>query len=408
MVSSTGGVAGAGTACTALAAPTGATVTARPADGPTLDAVVSGASGGTTILLEDGTYLIPRLNFTTSNVTLRSVSNNAAAVILDGQYLADEAISITASNVTIAHVSIEHAYNHPIHVSPPSTGGDITGVLIYGVHIEDGGQQFIKINSNGGGFVDNGRVECSTFLMTTAGRAKVDTCCGGCYTGGIDGHAARGWIVRQNRFEGIYCDGSGLAEHAIHFWRSSRDTLVENNTIINCARGIGFGLGDTIAERTYPDSPYGGANLQHYDGIIRNNVIFSNIDFFDTGIELQHAREPRLYHNTVISDGGAAFFSSIDWRFTDTQAILANNLATRLTERDGAMATLTTNLPAAPGAGVGAPLSYFVNPAAGDLHLSASASGAVDQGTPVTEAGVDMDGETHDIGAPDLGADERK
>jgi hypothetical protein len=62
------------------------------------------------------------------------------------------------------------------------------------------------------------------------------------YTGGIDAHQARDWVVRANRFTGIYCEDGEVAEHAIHFWTGSRDTLIENNVIVNCSRGIGLGL----------------------------------------------------------------------------------------------------------------------------------------------------------------------
>ena len=43
-----------------------------------------------------------------------------------------------------------------------------------------------------------------------------------------------------------------------------------------------------------------------------------------------------------------------------------------------------------------------------DFHLADGATPAIDQGTAVDEAGIDIDGETHDRGAgPDLGADEK-
>ena len=108
-----------------------------------------------------------------------------------------------------------------------------------------------------------------------------------------DVHAARGWIVRQSRFEDIYCAGEGLAEHAIHFWVGSRDTVVENNVIVDCARAIGFGLGENGngEGRAYQDDPYPGAGyIGHYDGLIRNNAVWAAVEWFDTGIGLEQAR----------------------------------------------------------------------------------------------------------------------
>jgi hypothetical protein len=206
--------------------------------------------------------------------------------------------------------------------------------------------------------------------------------------------------VRNNRFEGIYCAGEGLAEHAIHFWKRSRATLVENNVIINCASGIGFGMGDTdTGTRVYADAPYGG-DLGHIDGVIRSNVIYADIDYFDTGIEIIQARQPLVVHNSVVSWVGAGFFSSIDYRFGRTQAVIQNNLVRRITVRDGASGTVDHNLP-------DTPESYFVGPTQGDFHLTSSANLAIDRGVALSENGLDLDGEPHTYGAPDLGADER-
>ena len=95
----------------------------------------------------------------------------------------------------------------------------------------------------------------------------------------------------------------------------------------------------------------------------------------------------------------AIFFSSIDYRFPQTIAVIQNNLTVRITQRDGAMGTVDHNLESTP-------IDYFVS-APMDFHLTRAATQAIDQGTPVGEAGIDMDGETHDNGPPDLGADER-
>ncbi len=54
----------------------------------------------------------------------------------------------------------------------------------------------------------------------------------------------------------------------------------------------------------------------------------------------------------------------------------------------------------------GASASHFQDAAMGDFHLSPSATDCIDQGAVLDGAGVDIDGETHDDGPPDIGADE--
>ncbi len=400
----TGGTGGAGLACPALPAATGAVVNAKPTDAGNLHTIVKNAAAGSTILLADGNYPITStLQLAKAGVALRSASNDATKVTIDGKYAVNELIAVSASNVTVAHVTLTQAVDHAIHAYPPGANQDVKNLVVYGARLVDNGEQFIKVNPNGStpGYIDEGRVECSEFVMTAAGRPKVEKCCGGCYTGGIDVHAGWKWVVRNNRFEGIYCDAGGLAEHAIHFWKGSRDTLVENNTIVDCARGVGFGLGGGIGERAYPDNPNGGVKLAHYDGIIRNNVIWANHAFYDTGIELAIAKQPLVVHNTVVHGSGATkFFSSIDYRFAETFAVIQNNLVSKITMRDGAKGTVDHNLQSTP-------LGYFAS-AGKDFHLTAGATNAIDKGVSGPSAGVDMDGQAHDQGAPDLGADEVK
>ena len=96
-------------------------------------------------------------------------------------------------------------------------------------------------------------------------------------------------------------------------------------------------------------------------------------------------------------------FSSIEWRFSNTQAEITNNLASyRLLERDGASAVLNGNLE-------NAPLSLLSNPLDGDLHLRSDASLAIDQGSVVLAglADKDIDGDPRPAGfGRDIGADE--
>ena len=84
--------------------------------------------------------------------------------------------------------------------------------------------------------------------------------------------------IRQHHAKGFWC-AQGLAEHAIHAWTGSRDTVIEGNRIVNSARGIGVGLGESGggAWRTYQDGPCGGRrDLGHYRANIRNNAILAN------------------------------------------------------------------------------------------------------------------------------------
>jgi hypothetical protein len=390
--------------CRPLGTPSGPTIRVGPGEAGRLPAIVARAPARSTILLANGTYRVPStLYVSKGGVTIRSLSGRPEAVVIDGRYATGDLVAVSASGVTVAEVTLTRASYHLVHIVPPNAGPTIRGARLYRLRLIDGAEQFVKINPTAArtAFVDTGRVECSSFRLTDRGRSHVPSNFLPCYTGGIDAHGARGWTVRLNRFEHIRCDqGKGLAEHAVHFWTGSRDTVVERNTIVDCARGIGFGLGDrTDWARRYPDAA-GAGYIGHYGGIIRNNVVVATRPGMDTGIGLEQARAARVYHNTVYAGPRAAgYFSSLDYRFPNTTADIRNNLVTRITARDGASARLLRNVQSVPAA-------WFRNPARLDFHLRRTAAGAIDRGLAVRGAGLDIDGRPHRIGPPDLGADE--
>jgi hypothetical protein len=389
-------------ACGPLAAATGPAIRVVPSQATSLPAIVARAPAKATILLADGTY---RLRSTVvaakPGVTIRSLSGRPGAVVLDGNYATGDLVAVAASDVTVAELTLTRTSHHLVHIVPKDGGATIRRVRLYRLRLIDGAEQFVKVNPNAArsAFVDSGRVECSSFRLTDRGRRHVPSNFLPCYTGGIDAHGARGWIVRLNRFEDIRC-GEGLAEHAVHFWTGSRDTVVERNTIVDCARGIGFGLGERTGwARTYGDQR-AAAYIGHYGGVIRNNVVVASGPGMDTGIGLEQARGARVYHNTVYAAAGASgYFSSIDYRFPSTTANIVNNLVTKITSRDGATARRGRNV-------ASVPAGWFRNPARLDFHLTRAASGAIDRGVPVSAAGLDIDGTPHAVGPPDLGADE--
>lgn len=360
---------------------------------------VANADSNTTIFLSSGIYeLSQTLRFTRPNVVLRSQSGQPSDVVLDGGYREGSIVEIYASHVTIADITLKHARYHAVHLQG---GGHYA--LLYNLKIVDGREQFIKANPSGGNYTDHGQLACSELELTAAGREYIEshpTPGFLCYTGGIDAHQAWGWTVRDNTFRGIYCTNGGLAEHAIHFWRTSRGTNVERNTILHCARGIGFGLGSEGSHRLYSPDPTAGTGVTagHIDGTIKNNFIYAAIgDYYDSGISLEQAWRAKVEHNTIYSAAGS-YNVAIDSRYQFTNALLRNNLYyPRLNTRNGAAPILSHNIQAEP--------SMFVNLVQGDLHLVEGAESVIDEGSAETEVADDIDGGRRDD-SPDVGADE--
>lgn len=392
----------------------------------TLRQVVAQASEGDIIELADGTYTFDEAGdgqftgvyITTPNITIRSASGDASAVVLDSAYRRhgnqSATITIAAAGVTVQDLSVQRAIFHLIHLW--EAGDEAT---IHNVRLIDGGQQFLK-SSGGDGTIDDVSITCSDFLMTDEGRDNVwgygnqggNTTC---YTGGIDSHEGQGWWVADNTFCGIYCDATGvqrpahgkvpgargdqtyqggLSEHAIHLWDSPEGGgghVIERNHIIDCARGIGLGF-----------------RAEVFDIVVRHNFISSvhaGSREHDVGIELQRSKNSQVYHNTLAQVHPEAYANSIEYRFDVTSGLsVFNNLTTGLVRaRDGAEADASHN--------VEVDASVFVDAAAGDLHLSScdmmDVVGAGRAMPDIAGDGALMDFD-HDVrdGALDIGADQ--
>ena len=437
--SDTGPIVTPGASCAdrgaAIVAATGTTTTVSPAgDGMvsvggmtrTLRQVVSNASEGETILLEDGTYTLPSagsgeftgLYFTTANVTLRSASGDPTAVVIDSAYRehgnSSAPITVAAPGVILADFTVSRSVFHLIHL-----WADGDDAVIHNVHLVDGGQQFLKASPGGGENVDRAEVSCSQFRLTAAGRDNVwgyGASDGGttCYTGGIDAHDSRDWVIHDNYFEGIYCDAGGvprpahgmspaerggqtytggLSEHAIHIWDSESGSghVIERNRIVNCARGIGLGLRDEV-----------------YGTVIRNNMVFSEHAAsreHDVGIIVERAHDTQVDNNTVIFTHASAYSNAIEYRWDTTSGLdVRNNLTNRnIQARNGASASTSTNV-------TNAEPAWFADVARGDLHLAACDQPAVvGAGTVLASVDTDFDseprGSANDIGADDCAPD---
>lgn len=339
----------------------------------------NGTGGNRTILIADGTYPIASPDWypyiTGSNIVFRSVSGNRNAVILTGTGMAsvspatENGFYIVGENVTIADLTIRDVGNHGI-----ATQGDNT--FIHNVRIQNTFEQMIKGTSAGDG-ADNGTVQCSLFEYTAGIGPQF-------YIGGLDIHEGSNWWVSDNIFKDIASPSGSLAEHAVHFWNFSENNTVERNLIINCDRGIGFGLGS---------SPNEG-------GIIKNNMIYNNgtHPFHDVGIGLETSPNTKVYNNTVY----ITYPNAIEYRFAATTNVqITNNLTNKLiSSRNDGEAILLTNY-------TEAVETWFIDITTGDLHLVETNDNVVNQGTNLAEVTVDFDKNARPLaGLTDIGAHE--
>jgi hypothetical protein len=349
-----------------------------------VNAVSNANTGGDKeIVLQNGTYTLnDMLIIEADGVTVRSQSGNRNSVIIQGQGMkggVSHIFNVEGSNFTVRNMTIGWVANHAIQIHGEDNSSN---TLISNLRIVDTNEQMVKIsyessnpNSSENGIMENCLLEYSDGVGPQY------------YIGGIDGHQCKNWTVRNNVFKNFSSPSEDVAEHAVHFWSDSQDTLVENNLIINCDRGIGFGLG----------------SRGHIRGIIRNNMIYhssTDYGFADVAIGLENASNARVYNNTIYMEN--TYPNAIEYRFSGTSGgIIKNNLCNKaIISRDGGSADLSNNI-------TNAQAGWFVNVAAGNLHLASQVSQVVDQGVFISGLTGDYDGDSRPQGSGiDIGADE--
>ena len=272
--------------------------------------------GNVTVLIKDGTYQMPRgLWLTGSNITYKSFSGNRDNVVLKGSFKISHVFWITNDNVTIQDLTLGEVNNHgiQIHSELDADNANIKNVRFYDIK-----EQMLK----GSGastqvYSDNCIVEDCLFEFTSGKAFQY-------YSGGIDVHKGKNWVVRNNEFRNIQTLSGSLTEGAIHFWNSSEGTIIEGNKIFNCDRGIMLGLD----------------NSPHYGGLVINNFIHVSRD---VGIYLCQAQRAKVYNNTVFNDSN--YPNSIEYRFTTTGTEIINNLTNKaIASRNGGTALVENNI----------------------------------------------------------------
>jgi hypothetical protein len=342
--------------------------------------------GNRIILVADGTYTLDTgLYISAPNVAIEGQSGNRASVTIEGDAMSDSAsvgnvITVAADNFRLEHVTLQKSRNHLIQIRGET---DADSPIIRNCILRDANEQIVKVSvnvNNTSVSSDNGLLENCLFEYTAGIGPQF-------YIGGIDAHSADDWVVRNNTFRNIISPGGSIAEYAIHFWNDSSGALVENNLIIDCDRGIGFGL-----------------NSRGNDGgTIRNNMIYHAANkgqFADTGISIHNSPNTKILNNTIFMEHG--YPAAIEYRFSGTTNVtIANNLTNKsISDQNGASGSESSNV-------TNASSSWFVNVATGDLHLSSAVSQVVDQGQTIAGIDSDFDGDPRPQGSGiDIGADE--
>ena len=377
-------------ACNAppLPSPSGTVVTVSTESA--LQAAVNSITSGTTILVQPGTYNLTStlwLNRNVENVAIRGSTNSCDDVLLIGRGMSNASYGNVphgiwignARNVLVANLTIRDVYYHPIQLDP---NAGAQAPRIYNVRLVDAGEQFVKSSArtSGASGVNNGIVEYSIMEYTTTARSN--------YTNGVDVHQGANWIVRHNLFRNIRAPAGQLAGPAVLMWNGSRDSIIENNLFLNVQYGIALGLNGSKAD-------------DHVGGIVRNNFFHRNgSQSGDVGITINNSANTKVLHNTVIVSG--TYSNGIEYRFPATTGveIRYNLMDAEVQQRDGATGTVSNNV-------TNAQPSWFVNAAAGDLHLVAIATAAIDKAAAHPSVPTDYDAETRPQGTvPDIGADE--
>jgi hypothetical protein len=350
-----------------------------------------------TVLLADGTYRldVPSLEILCPGLVLRSARGDRDAVVVRGPDEGPGAgvlnvFLVSANDVAIADITLGYCRHHGIQVRGESPA-DISGLWVHNCRIVNCNQQFIKGSSSDSDPVGatDGLIERCLFEFTSGWAYQS-------YTGGIDIHKGVNWTVRDNLFRCIRTPAgqSGIAEHAVHFWKRCttrpQNIVVERNWVIDCDRGIGFGLG------AWEGGHQGGKST------IRNNVVFNRGTgpHTDVGIGLEQACDVQVDNNTVVV---CNYWAPVEYRFAGSSNLtFRNNLVSQpICRRDNApLAQMANNLERVE-------LGWFRDLPAGDLRLTAAAVPAIDRGLKLDAFGDDLDGTARPRGASwDIGAHE--
>ncbi|HYW78784.1 MAG TPA: right-handed parallel beta-helix repeat-containing protein, partial [Thermoguttaceae bacterium] len=325
----------------------------------------------------------------------RSASGRRTQVVLDFiDCRHHEGVAVSnCSGVTIADLTVENVRQNGIKIN---SNLDVDRVTIHNVISHNVWQRHVKgpaVPDKDGqaDFVDDCRIQYCLFYNDRPKQPGDEPWedsnpgMGFNYIGGIDAMCARGWTISDNVFTGIR-GKTGEARGAIFLWHNGTDCLIERNILIDCDTGICLGNSSARGER------------RHANGcIVRNNFIAR---CSENNILADHTRDCKILNNTV-HDPESRFGRLLRVVHANDGLVATNNIFSGpqiVVEQTEGLIRVQGNLIRPVG-------DYFVDAAAGNLHLRATAVDAIDRATADNDVRDDIDGRPRN-GKPDLGADE--
>jgi len=349
------------------------------------------ARAGQTILVADGHYLMPRyVEIRADNVILRGASGQRQRVILDGaESRHGELLGVRAcSGVTIADLTIQNVRTNGFKINSET---NVQRLTIYNCIIHNiwqRGVKGVKVPPANREAVrpKNCRIQYCLFYNDRPKRLSDDPAdiANGNYIAGIDVMYARDWTISDNVFVGIQ-GSTGEGRGAIFLWFDAQNCMIERNIIIDCDVGLQIG------------NPHRADNVEYHcvGCVARNNFITRAPE---AGIVTVYTKDCRVVHNTI-HDPQTRKGRLIRTVFTNDGLVVANNLLSGpavSNESDSQIRWLGNLIEDTTGS--------FVDAARGDLHLTDSATKAIDAAVFLSDITRDIDNQRRD--KPDIGADE--
>ncbi len=349
-----------------------------------LAAAIKGAVKGQTILLADGTYdvsAVEPLRIRADSMSLYGESRKPDKVILKGKGFKsantdEEMITVEANRPTFAYLTIRDVRANGIKLQ-----GANHDVLVHNVYFIDICERSIK--STDLATAKNGTVQYCLFQQVTPVTSAIPNLkYNGDYIAGMDMMSIDGWNIHDNAFKNIR-GMNGLGRAGVFLWRGCKNVTVERNSFIGCDRSIAFGNS-------------GGAASDMQGGIMRNNFIVAGAG---NTLEICNASNSLIANNTIYS-ANPAYRQTVYFYKAGSGNVFKNNLILgKFFLQVGAVPDTSKNL------FLGSASGWFVNAANGDLHLTASATGAIGKGAVLPQVSKDFDNAARDS-KPDIGADE--